>query len=79
MNRNGELSSSLSSIAMADGEAERPSRKKGRLAYLAMRASGIRTVDATITVSPCSHFESFESSSPTEGRLGVSGANPNAV
>lgn len=42
-----ELSSSLSSIAMADGvEEERPSRTKGRLASLATRVIGTRIADA---------------------------------
>lgn len=60
MNRNGELSSSLSPIAMAAVEGERPSRKKGRLAYPAMRVSETRIVDAMTTVSRCSQFESLE-------------------
>lgn len=58
MNRNGELSSSLSSIAMTDVEADRPSRKKGFLVFLATRASGTVVVDAIITVNSCLTLES---------------------
>lgn len=46
-------------MAMAGVEAERPSRKKGRLAYLAMRERRTRIVVAIVTVSRCSHCESF--------------------
>lgn len=46
MNRNGELSRSLSSIAKAGVEAERPSRRKERRADQATRVSRTRMVDA---------------------------------
>ena len=75
MNRNGELSSSLSSIAMAGVEADRPSRN---LVFLAMRASGIGVVDAMITVSLCPTLESQERRELTGGRLGASGGKTSA-
>lgn len=57
MNRKSGLSNSLLSIAMAGVEVERPSRKKGRLAFLAMEVTESHTADAMITVSTCSDFE----------------------
>lgn len=79
VNRDRRLSHSLWSIAMAGVEKERPSRKKGRLAFLAMGANGTRIGDAMIGVSPCSHFGTLRFCSLTGGRLGASGANANGA
>ena len=79
MNRNGELRSPLSSIAMAGVEAERPSRRKAHPAFPAMKVTGIRIVAAIIIVSHSSRFESLEPSSLTGGRPDASGANPNGA
>lgn len=48
VNRDRRLSNSLSSIAMADVEVVRPSRKKGCLAFLATGVSGTRIGDAMV-------------------------------
>ena len=48
VNRDRRLSNSLSSIAMAGVEVERPYRKKGCLAFLPMGVSGTRIGDAMI-------------------------------